>query len=46
MTSAMDDGIGKILARLKDLNLEQDTIVIFTSDNGCPIMSIRKATSR
>ena len=30
----MDDGIGQILAALKAENLEQDTLVIFFSDNG------------
>ncbi|QDU94199.1 sulfatase [Lignipirellula cremea] len=30
----MDDGIGKVLACLKEQGLEQNTLVIFTSDNG------------
>ena len=30
----MDDGIGKVLARLDELNLRENTLVIFTSDNG------------
>lgn len=30
----IDDAIGDVLARLKALGLEQDTIVIFTSDHG------------
>lgn len=32
--SAMDAGIGKILAKLRETGLDQDTLVIFTSDNG------------
>lgn len=32
--SAMDAGIGKILERVREKGLEQDTIVIFTADNG------------
>lgn len=34
MITHMDKGIGDILATLKDLELEKNTIVIFTSDNG------------
>lgn len=34
MVSAMDDSLGKILQALHDLDLEQDTLVLFTSDNG------------
>lgn len=30
----MDDGIGKVLQSLKDRGLENETILIFTSDNG------------
>ena len=34
MVTAMDAQIGRILSTLDDLHLAQDTIVIFTSDNG------------
>ena len=34
MIEAMDMGIGQILNKLDDLKLAEDTIVIFTSDNG------------
>ena len=34
MVTHMDAGIGRILERLDALNLEDNTIVIFTSDNG------------
>jgi arylsulfatase A-like enzyme len=30
----LDDGIGKVLARLNELKLSENTLVIFTSDNG------------
>lgn len=30
----MDDGIGRVLATLKETGLEKNTLVIFTSDNG------------
>lgn len=32
--SAMDDQIGRLRARLRKLNIEKNTIVFFTSDNG------------
>ena len=34
MVSTLDDYVGRILDELKRLNLEKDTIVFFTSDNG------------
>ncbi|MEN8132102.1 MAG: sulfatase [Pseudomonadota bacterium] len=37
MVSAMDDGIGRVLQRLKALNLEKDSMIVFLSDNGGPI---------
>lgn len=34
MITDMDTGVGMIMQKLKDLNLDEDTIIIFTSDNG------------
>jgi len=34
MNAQMDDGIGILLRKLKELDLEKNTLVIFTSDNG------------
>ncbi len=34
MIEAMDDAVGRVLAKLEELNLEEETLVIFTSDNG------------
>jgi arylsulfatase A-like enzyme len=34
MVEAMDLAVGKVLARLDELNLAENTLVIFTSDNG------------
>ena len=34
MVKAVDDSVGRILADLKDKGLEDNTIVVFTSDNG------------
>jgi arylsulfatase A-like enzyme len=36
MVDAMDTNIGRILGALKDENVENDTIVLFFSDNGGP----------
>jgi arylsulfatase A-like enzyme len=37
MVSAMDDGIGRVLNTLKKQNIEENTIVVFLSDNGGPV---------
>ncbi|MFT6807457.1 MAG: arylsulfatase A [Saprospiraceae bacterium] len=34
MVESMDDGVGKILKTLTDLNLDENTLVLFISDNG------------
>jgi arylsulfatase A-like enzyme len=34
MISMIDDTVGRVLARLHALNLDRDTVVIFTSDHG------------
>ncbi|WP_203257226.1 sulfatase [Hyunsoonleella ulvae] len=34
LIESMDDAVGVVLDRLKELGLEENTIVIFTSDNG------------
>ncbi|MFB3825599.1 MAG: sulfatase-like hydrolase/transferase [Bryobacteraceae bacterium] len=34
MVSALDDNIGRLLRALRDLNLEENTVVMFMSDNG------------
>ncbi|MDO8683101.1 MAG: sulfatase [Armatimonadota bacterium] len=36
MTSAMDDAIGRTLSAIRDNGLENDTLIIFLSDNGGP----------
>lgn len=35
MVSALDDGVGRLMAEVRALGLERDTIVLFLSDNGC-----------
>lgn len=36
MVSAVDDGVGRLLATTRELNLETNTLVLFLSDNGGP----------
>ena len=35
----LDYGVGKILATLKKLGVEKNTLVFFTSDNGAALVS-------
>lgn len=39
MTSALDDATGRILTKLRALGLDRDTLVVFLSDNGCPVIT-------
>ncbi|MBI3209777.1 MAG: sulfatase [Candidatus Solibacter usitatus] len=36
MMRSMDNAVGKVLDKLKELRLEEDTLVVFLSDNGGP----------
>lgn len=46
MVIMLDDHVGKIMAELKKLGLDRDTIVFFTSDNGHEIYYWRNAQKR
>lgn len=37
MLSAIDDGIGRIVDVLREYNLEEKTLIAYTSDNGAPL---------
>ncbi len=37
MLSAMDDAVGRMLATLRELKLEDNTLIFFVSDNGGPM---------
>lgn len=37
MIAAVDDGVGRILASLKENGIDDNTLVVFTSDNGAPL---------
>ncbi|HJZ53914.1 MAG TPA: sulfatase-like hydrolase/transferase [Gemmataceae bacterium] len=36
--SAMDDAVGRVLGKVRELGLEENTLIIFFSDNGGPTM--------
>jgi len=36
--SAMDDAVGKVLAKVKEIGQEENTLIVFFSDNGGPTM--------
>ena len=37
MLTCMDDGIGQVLAKLKEVGVDRNTLLIFHSDNGGPL---------
>ncbi len=39
MTVALDDAVGLVAGKLKELGLERDTLFVFLSDNGCPVIT-------
>jgi arylsulfatase B len=45
MLSSMDEGIGKIMQKLKDCDLEDNTIIIFLSDNGGPTIELTSSNA-
>jgi len=36
MVSALDDGVGRVLNKLEDLEIDHNTLIVFLSDNGGP----------
>lgn len=34
VVESLDDGVGRVMAKLRDLGLDENTLVVFTSDNG------------
>jgi arylsulfatase A-like enzyme len=36
MMSAMDDAVGKVLAKVRDMGQEENTLIVFLADNGGP----------
>src|SRR6516225_3739591 len=46
MLKKLDDGVGRVLAKLQELKLDQDTLVFFISDNGGPTTKFSPNGSR
>lgn len=42
MISAIDDGVGKIRAALKEYGIEENTLIFFISDNGAPLKRFKE----
>ncbi len=41
MISAVDGGVGRVLAALAEAGIEKDTLVFFISDNGAPLLGLK-----
>ena len=37
MLSSMDDGVGKVVAKLKERGLDKKTLIFYIGDNGAPL---------
>lgn len=37
MIATMDDGVGRVMEALREHGLEENTLIVFTSDNGAPL---------
>jgi arylsulfatase A-like enzyme len=46
MVKELDDAVGQVLAKLRELNLEDDTLLFFLSDNGGPTTKFAPNGSR
>jgi arylsulfatase A-like enzyme len=44
MISELDDSVGRILAKLRELDLEEDTLIFYISDNGAQLAAKYPAT--
>ncbi len=45
MVSAMDDAVGTVLAKLRAENLEEQTLIVFLSDNGGPTAELTSSNA-
>lgn len=45
MLSNLDDSVGAILSKLRECNLEEDTLVVFISDNGGPTKELTSSNA-
>lgn len=42
MMSAIDEGVGRLIAELRRLGIAEETLIVYTSDNGAPIKVEKK----
>ncbi|MGV3756689.1 MAG: sulfatase-like hydrolase/transferase [Verrucomicrobiota bacterium] len=45
MLSSLDDSVGAVLAKLRELKLEEDTLIFFLSDNGGPTAELTSSNA-
>ncbi len=45
MLAHLDDSVGKIAAKLRDCELEEDTLIVFLSDNGGPTRELTSSNA-
>lgn len=45
MVSALDDAVGGVLSTLEELHLDEQTVVVFLSDNGAPLCITQPASN-
>jgi arylsulfatase B len=45
MLAQLDDGVGRVLARLRKLGLEENTLIVFLSDNGGPTRELTSSNA-
>lgn len=45
MLAALDDSVGEVMAKVKALNLEEDTLIFFLSDNGGPTQELTSSNA-
>ncbi|MCP4312933.1 MAG: sulfatase [Bacteroidetes bacterium] len=45
MLANMDDGVGMLMQRLRELELEENTLVVFLSDNGGPTLELTSSNA-
>ena len=46
MMTAMDDAVGRVMEKLAELKLSEQTLIVFVSDNGGPTPTTRPGTAR
>lgn len=45
MLSSLDDSVGAVLAKVRELKLEEDTLIFFLSDNGGPTQELTSSNA-